>query len=340
MSEQRKFQYAPGFLARRFSLIAELEDNPIFLRELGVRYGVGKNWRGWLKRKLGLVGGGLIEALLTFGLGLLLAALSLLLLVLLAQYVSCLAIPILILLISSLSKSSLSPGNDFLGQLQKEWHAGRLQHLYLSSLSGRDLYWGYVAGSMLKCAKIFISLFFLLSLCALLIPLWKYISTPAERSTALSPIAPVVLGIWVLGLHLLLTSFLLMLESMTHQIKMTGRPAAERIAQETRMTVLRILQIFATVFPGVMAGLVCVWLLRLNFAQNNDWGPVKEHGLALAICCFFLGYWVVNLPLYWVLLRDILPSCLREADENFNQAIARLADHQEAAPQSKIFGEK
>ena len=70
MAEQREFQYAPGFLARRIPLIAELEDNPIFLREIGKRYRSHRSKWDRLRSKIQQVGSGIA---LTFGIFFLIA---------------------------------------------------------------------------------------------------------------------------------------------------------------------------------------------------------------------------------------------------------------------------
>ena len=51
-----QFHYVPGFIARRFPMVAALEDNPVFLREAGKRYVIeNMRWEQVEDRFLGLL---------------------------------------------------------------------------------------------------------------------------------------------------------------------------------------------------------------------------------------------------------------------------------------------
>ncbi|MFC1601736.1 hypothetical protein ACFL34_05250, partial [Candidatus Sumerlaeota bacterium] len=136
MGDKQTFQHVPGWLARRFALIAALEDNVIYLRESGRRYRAGR------RRFKAFFSSGM-HAALTLGGGLLLGALIVALVAFLGCFGLLLAFPLVWGLRRVSFASRLAHPAQMALFLEREWEAGRLPEIWLTSLSGTEVLWGY-----------------------------------------------------------------------------------------------------------------------------------------------------------------------------------------------------
>ena len=124
------------YLAKRFNNIDELQDNPVFLREAGIRYGIRK-------RKIQDYVQAFLCSLLIFPL-------------LMPQLICCcLVVGIVIAFFYSLmcSAALYITGYDFVTRAREDWQAGELLELHLSGLSGHEILWGRIAGTLYRQAN-------------------------------------------------------------------------------------------------------------------------------------------------------------------------------------------
>ena len=178
MAEQQVFKYVPRFLAKRYPAFAELEDNPIYLRESGKKYGDRR--RLW--SILAPSGNPIIDFLRTS------AFLLVSGLLLLFGFSCCVMLPVMLVVVHNFADSNLSLGGSLLTRLKGEWQAGQLEHLALSSLTGRELVWGYVCGRLEKtCWRSAVFITTVAIFCLLLSPYVEWNLTLGFSSVRFSP---------------------------------------------------------------------------------------------------------------------------------------------------------
>ena len=326
-----------GFLFRRMPWLALLEDNPVFLREIGRRYtrpprlALGRPF-GWAQNllyalALSLIVGG---ALFSYWIW---------------EELAVIALVVLILGAMALSRfylgGRLKRLTQFSQYLRQEWKEGRLSQLYLTSMSGAGILLGYGAALMFRALWFTVLLIGACLLVAVLSPFARHIDPRFwMKWTDVFYAISIILVLGAQVLLVLIDSTMLTLKSQARQ---TGAKMTEKIefgALSSLLAFSRILMIF---LPGFA---ICVFVIMVvNFLAmrnnyevrrwlDNDWNSMFFQIGLVGI------YALVNLPITWLFTRLAVRDFFRSADGSFEEAVVRLTLRDEGSRRSRIFGEK
>ncbi|MFC1601737.1 hypothetical protein ACFL34_05255 [Candidatus Sumerlaeota bacterium] len=324
MTDKQTFQHVPSWLARRFALIAALEDNPLFLRETGKRY-ASRRQQG-LRR--------FIPAQLTAIWPFVSAVLLLIAIVVLMMFIGCLAFLLIPLYRRMLGGGRLADLTKLSAFLEQRWADGRLPELWLTSLSGTDVLWGYGARFVLEQLRLTCFLTLAALLAAVTFPQW-----PLFRGEDLWPfVLPAALTVLVLGMQFFLAAIISNFTMLKRQIANVGQSRGGKLGHSLRNTIAGLLVGAGFLVPTVIAGALLVWaygdLLAIDHSVPEEWA------FPLGICAFLVGFGGMSVPILLAMARGNVRSFLRTADEDYAAAIRRLSEQQEKKPSSQIFGEK
>ena len=144
----------------------------------------------------------------------------------------------------------------------------------------------------------------------------------------------------IMGVQCIILSLLSMVESTANEIGNLGLPLDQRVARGCGNSVLHLLQFAAMVVPGVVvASFTVAWFESLDLWSQLDYNFRRHWNPAFNFCLFMFVYGLINLPLSLGICHSVMLFRLKESRGEFHRAIRHLAERQEAAPRSKIFGE-
>jgi hypothetical protein len=315
----KRFQYVPGFLARRFPIVAELDDNPVYLREMGLRY-VRRRWI-WARRGRELAYGSLLF----------IAA------VLLA--VTCLPALLLLLLVQRRFYSGrVRSMSDLPKHLDHEWQQGRLPQLCLTPMSGREILWGYAGAVLVRALRTWP-----LVTAAILILATGFILyfglLPGYQDVPRIYLPPTAAIVLVLGAQFAIYKVISEILTMRASVEQVGLAAISTFLPSLPgliRTAHTILVAMLSLLPGIAVGLVPLAAARPFASAPAD--PGRHYSNLVTI--FFCLYGAVNLPLSWLCARWIFRTTFSRSSEAFQRAVVRLSGKEARRARSKIFGEK
>lgn len=328
MTQPTAYQHVPAFLARRFPAIAELEDNPLYLRATGKAYCSQRSkrrfWQGQWQ-----VAVFILYVLCIFIINRLeqLLPVNYYMLLLVAWIAGFF---ILAHLFAETQQGEATQAMES-GLLEREWLSGRHLHLYMTRMTGRDIYWAWIGANFVHGFTGFITAIFCLPFCALLAPFLQHWNS--QIAIPWSYVPAIFAAILIVGLQCLAVGFATQQLLVRNEFDFAGL----RDTRRSKLTVLSGLTYFFTFAALILPGILLGWLgaqVLIHYGIFED--AFEAFPTFILSWLYFLG----NLPFSLLVNRFLHRRNEETIEARYRRAIRRLTEMQEARPESEIFGEQ